>query len=232
MDTLSSKIAEFVQRGKARLDDPEFQANVDRIRRENAAAEAASRVAEKHLRFLQSGVPMSVWDGLERAKDTEALSAARWFVAEAPESCVFLALAGPAGRGKTFAGAWAVAEAGGSYAIAHDLVHLGTFDPIWRDLTAAHVLTLDELGREHANDAYLASLYTLLNSRHAHGRKTVLVTNLNADLFKARYCPQPDDPLRDRIRTGGKWLNLPGESLRTHWTEATEAAADREETEP
>jgi DNA replication protein DnaC len=225
MDPIAAKIAEIVNAGKARLSDPDFQANAERLRLENLAFDAASRAAERQNRLLSSGVPMSVWDFLAAPRSTAALGFAQWFVKEAPESCVFLALAGPAGRGKTFAGAWAVAEAGGNYVIAHDLVHSGTWDLIWRELTAAPLLTLDELGREHANDAYLASLYTLLNSRHAHGRKTVLITNLNSDGFKARYCPQPDDPLRDRIRTGGRWENLPGESLRTHWT-------DREETTP
>ena len=222
MDSLSAKIAEVVAAGKARLSDPEFQANAERIRRENLAADAASKAAERHNRLLSAGVPMSIWDALAKPRDTEALRLARWFIREAPESCVFLALAGPAGRGKTFAGGWSIAEAGGQYALAHDLVTVGSFDGVWRDLAAAPLVTLDELGREHANDAYLASLYTLLNSRHAHGRRTILVTNLNADGFKARYCPGADDPLRDRLRTGGRWENLPGDSFRSHWTEAAE----------
>jgi DNA replication protein DnaC len=221
METLSSistKIAEWARRCAERSETPEFQAHAERLRLENAIADEVSRETQRKLNLQAAGVPGSLWDKVRQPAPGLALDAAREFLVS-PRECVFLALAGPAGRGKTFAAAWAVSERDGRYAVAHDLVTAGSFDPVWRELAETPVLALDEVGAEYRNSAFDASLYTLLNARHAHQRKTILCTNLDADGFKARYCPKPEDPLRDRLRTAARWVNLPGESMRKPWTD-------------
>jgi DNA replication protein DnaC len=217
METISEKIAAWKERCAARAEDPAYKANAERWR--ETKAEAAQRENDRRLALLDAGVPMAIWDAIREPKETDALVAAREFLAS-PPACTYLVLAGPAGRGKTFAAGWAVAERGGRYAIAHDLVTAGTFDAaLWRDLASVGLLALDELGSEYRNAAFEASLYSLLNSRHAHGRKTILCTNLDGEAFVARYCPKAGDPLRDRLRTAQAWAPLPGESMRKHWTD-------------
>lgn len=214
-------IQEWAARCAARAETPEFQANAAKLAEQTAAFNAAQREVDRKLALVQAGIPTALWDLLRAPKETPALVAVReWFAG--PSACVFLSLAGQAGRGKTFAAAWAISERGGQYALAHDLVAAGTFDPIWKDLASAPLVALDELGNEYRNDAYSASLYTLLNTRHAHQRRTILATNLDAPAFAARYCPEATDPLRDRLRTASRWVNLSGESMRKHWTEATD----------
>jgi DNA replication protein DnaC len=176
---------------------------------------------------------MTLWAGIEKPDQTDAFSAARAFV-ESPAT--YLVLSGPAGRGKTFAAAWFVmqprrvgerlVESQGRYVLAHDLVSAGTFDGIWKEIAAAPLLAIDELGSEYRNPAYEASLYALLNVRHAHGRKTILCTNLDGGSFVARYCPKAGDPLRDRLRTAQAWVALPGESMRKHFSETDKDEAD------
>lgn len=217
----SSKIAEWARRMAARAETPEYIANAERLERENAANLATSRETQRKINLHSAGVPGSLWESVREPQETPAIIAAREFLAS-PAACVFLVLVGPAGRGKTFAAAWTVAEREGRYVIAHDLVHAGSFDQVWRELADAPVLALDEVGAEYRNPAFDASFYTLLNSRHAHQRKTVICTNLDGDGFVRRYCPNPTDPLRDRLRTAARWVTLPGDSLRKHWAEVEE----------
>lgn len=213
-----TSIQEWAARCAARAATPEFQTNAAKLSADSAAFEAAQRETDRKLALVQAGIPQSLWETLRMPRNTPALAAVRGWLA-GPPTCVFLALAGQAGRGKTFAAAWAISERGGLYALAHDLVAAGTFDPRWRELAEAPVVALDELGNEYRNEAYSASLYTLLNTRHAHQRRTILATNLDAPAFAARYCPEATDPLRDRLRTAAQWVNLSGESLRKHWSE-------------
>lgn len=223
MESISERIAEWRKRVTARAEDPVYQANAEKLR--ETEAEAVQREHESRLALLATGIPMTLWDAIREPRETPALVAAREFLESAP---AFLALSGPAGRGKTFAAAWAVAQKSGRYVITHDLVTAGSFDPVWPEIALAPILALDELGAEYRNAAFEASLYSLLNARHAHGRKTILCTNLGKPGFIDRYCPKEGDPLRDRLRTSSTWVALPGESLRKPWSDAE----PKEENEP
>jgi len=218
MESFSDRIKAIAERCRERALDPEFQAQAERLRRENAEAEAASLEAERNLRLFEAGVPRRLWLTIRDPKATPAIGEVRTWLA-GPEACVFLVLGGEVGTGKSFAAAYAV-KGGGRLVDAHSLVMAGTWDSIWTDLVTTPVLALDELGAEHLNDAYKASLYSLLNARYSHSRRTLLATNLSGDLFLSRYCSDGDaDRLRDRLRTGGKWVGLPGKSLRQHWAD-------------
>jgi DNA replication protein DnaC len=203
-----------------------FQRNARKLAEESA--QTAAVLADQELRHarLRSGVPVGLWDPvhpkdspLEHGNPTPALDAVKAHL-QAPPACVFLTLAGKRGQGKTFAASWAVYTAGGRFVDAHDLVRLSSFDEgEWRDLERQPVLAIDELGAEYLNDAYKANLYALLNRRYADQRRTVLATNLSSSAFMARYCPDPEDRLLERLTKGGTWLNLTGDSLRVHWAE-------------
>lgn len=226
MDALAEKLHAIVERCRSIAEDPEFKRNAERIARENA--DAADVLAASELRHarLRSGVPVGLWNPvhpekspLENTKPTPALDAVRGHLVS-PAECVFLTLSGKRGQGKTFASAFAVYEKGGRFVDAHDLVRLSSFDQgEWFDLERQPLLAIDELGAEYLNDAYKANLYALLNRRYADQRKTILATNLSAPAFVARYCPDPEDRLLERLTKGGRWVNLDGESMRRPWSE-------------
>ena len=211
-EAISARIKAFAERMAKLCEDPEYQRNAERIRLENAEAEKASREAERKLRLHACGVPRELWGLLDQPKDEAAIQAAREFL---DGRHLFLTLSGPKGRGKTFALCWAIAQRGGRYLWAGDLVQAGIFDNVWKDLADVPVLALDELGAEYLNDAYLSSLYNLLDKRYANGRKTILATNLNGPGFKQRYCAAGMDRLYERLTVSGIFRPLDGPSLRS-----------------
>ena len=216
-------IRELIDRCIARQDDPSFRANAERLALENAAEAKRQIEAERSLRLQSSGVPFPWWEALKKPDDTDALVKVRDWL-ETPPDCVFQVLAGPKGRGKSFAACWAVYERRGIYIpAAQDFVTAGTFGFVWKDAETTPLLAIDELGVEYTNEAYLSSLYTLLNARYLHQRKTLLVTNLDAAQFQRRYGSAPGlDRLMERLAKGGIFEVVPGESIRPHWTEAEE----------
>ncbi|ABS25291.1 ATP-binding protein [Anaeromyxobacter sp. Fw109-5] len=216
---MNPEIGEWAKRVMARAEDPQYQENVRRLAAEDAEIAEAHADFARRRRFVEGSVPQAFWESVQNPDNTEALAAVRHHLAVAPPECVFLSLAGPRGRGKSTALAWAVTEHGGLFVEAHALVRLGMFDRIWRDAPDVPVLALDEIGAEYLNDGYRASLYELLNRRFSNNRKTIIATNLDAAAFKARYCPDANDRLAERIAKGGRWVNLPGESMRRNWRE-------------
>jgi DNA replication protein DnaC len=213
------RLAALYEQIIATTETPEYQKNARRLEAEHASLAESEADRAWRLRLIDGRVPQAFWDAVRDPQVTDALTAVRHHLTAAPRECVFLALAGPRGRGKTTALASAVAEHGGLYVEAHELVRAGTFNEVWAEAARAPVLVIDELGAEFANDAYRASLYELLNTRYSNGRKTIFATNLDAPAFKARYCPDANDRLAERIAKGGRWVNLPGESMRRGWQE-------------
>lgn len=225
------RISAMLERLHALCDDPEYQAQQDRIRREFAASDEREAEARRSVALQHAGIPASFWGLLAAPKETEALAAVREFVRSPPE-CVFLTLAGAKGRGKTTAACWGVwnlvAEDAqgnehprpGRYVWASDLVAAGAFDPLWGDLETEPILAIDELGAEYLNDAYLSSLYALLDKRFASRRKTILVTNLDGPSLRQRYGAGGLERLLERLRTGGRFVGIDGESMRRNWAEA------------
>jgi DNA replication protein DnaC len=241
MSEFSAHVQEILGRIRDVTESPEYLERQTGLIRETVEEERLRLERERNARRLTVGIPVTAWADIDDPKPTDALTAAREFAAS-PPGCVFLVLSGKAGVGKTRAACWLLdtvtAEPVGTgpvpryrtgqYVLAHELVMAGTFGEgasIWRDLDAADVIAIDEVGGEYRNASFEATLYTLLNKRHANGQKTVLCTNLDARTFADRYCPTPTDPLRDRLKTGGRWVNLSGASLRPHWQDAAE---DRE----
>jgi len=218
MENVSDRIAAVVARCQARAEDPDFQRRAAELLDADERARALMAEINRNHARLRSCVPVGLWRALDAPRVTQATEAVKAHLA-APDACVFLTLSGARGQGKTFAACLAVYTSG-RFVDAHDLVRLSAFDPDWGDLEREPVLAIDELGAEFINDSYRANLYALLNRRYADQRKTILVTNLDADGFRARYCPDAEDRLLERLVTGGRWVALSGRSMRTHWSEA------------
>jgi DNA replication protein DnaC len=214
----SDSMMDVLKRMRDRAEDPEFQKRVAALDLETENQRVIRADTERALWLATSGVPRAARELLEHPDPTDAIEAASRFLAN--PSCLFLTLAGPRGRGKTSAASWACYQKRGRFVDAHELVRAGTFERhLWDDLARTPMLVIDELGSEYANDSFRADLFGVLNKRQGDLRQTIIVTNLDAAGFRARYLSGPMDRLEDRLRAYGEWVALPGESLRTHWTE-------------
>lgn len=221
-DIQDPEIRERARRVIATQEDPAFQENARRLAAEIRDAEEVSAGFSKRHRLIRCGIPEEHWRFLEAPKPGPAIDAVRKFL-DGPEELRFLVLAGPAGRGKSFALSWAVYEQGGEFMNAHELANASSFDGAFYDrLESARVFALDELGTEKSHDAYESRLFGVLNNRYQRLRKTVIATNLTPDAFRAHYLGGGLERLVDRLRTAAEWVNLPGESMRTHWADGRE----------
>lgn len=206
-----------MERARQREQDPVFRERLADVAAEVEAAEAREREVLRRHGLQRSRVPEATWRYLEAPDQTDAIQAAAAFLADPSEAQRFLTLAGPKGRGKTVALAWAVAKNGGRFYEAQELVQLSSFDRLlWEDMAAAQILALDELGAEQGNAAFDANLYSVLNSRFRRCRKTLIGTNCTWPQFEQRYLHRDGglERLAERLVKGGRWINLPGASLR------------------
>jgi DNA replication protein DnaC len=219
MTEISDALRAAFDRIKAITETPEYQANLARLANEEAEYERKQAEHRHAFRLKVTGVPPEVAE--QAVKVTVTTTVVADFLA-GPAALRFLMLGGKKGTGKTFAIAHAIWTNGGRYVDAQQLVAAGTFDgSTWTDLASTSLLALDELGAEHPNPAFEANLYALLDRRYRTGKRTLIATNLNATDFKARYCENGLDRLIDRLKTGGQWVSLDGESLRQNWAEAS-----------
>ena len=62
------------------------------------------------------------------------------------------------------------------------------------------LLILDDLGSEMTTAMTQATLYTLINTRLAAGRRTVISSNLSPDDIRRRYTPQIASRLEGEFR--------------------------------
>jgi DNA replication protein DnaC len=213
MPDFTKEMREALERMRARAESPEFQAQVARLESGEASPEEKRRQAWK-----RQGIPAELWDAFDRyGGEAEACKLVDSFL-ESDER--FILLAGEAGLAKTYAACRALAMHGGRYIRAYDVAQAwGDEDEGWLcDLRLASLVVMDEIGREPLDEKGWAygKIYDLLDRRQANLRKTILVTNLGLDAFKARYCPDGRrDPLYDRIANRGVVPTpLTGSSLR------------------
>lgn len=217
MTPISRSLADAFASIKAITETPEYQANSAKIAAENIEYERQQAQHRRTARLRVTGVPPETAIGEYRT--TIAITAALDFI-DGPPALRFLMLGGKKGTGKTFALGVTVWNRGGKYVDAQALVAAGSFDgEFWHELERAPILALDELGAEYPNPAFEANLYALLDRRYRMGKRTLIATNLNTVEFKNRYCEHGLDRLLERLRTGGRWVALDGESLRQHWTD-------------
>ena len=131
-----------------------------------------------------------------------------------------LILVGSVGSGKSCAAAWALAECGGYFVAAPDLVAAqeSRQQGEWRMLVTTPLLQVDDLGDEKWPADFSAALKLLLSKRAAHGGRTILTTNLpvrskdpDVETLRGRY---PDEKLWSRIAQSFAVCSLNAPDLR------------------
>ena len=162
----------------------------------------------------------------EPAIETDALTLVRAFLARKPVRTDVLdftglerwiVLAGQPGCGKSLAGVYAIARAGGLMVKAREFerIHAPVDEAI-----AAPLLFIDDLGDEHVGEARysVAQITRVLGERFARCLPTICTTNLDRrrstpeapEQFAERYGSRIDD----RLRGAGVFVALTGASLR------------------
>jgi DNA replication protein DnaC len=111
-------------------------------------------------------------------------------------------LSGSIGCGKSFAAATLLSKRRGLWVHAPDLSRIPDDDEPQpeRDMIAAGLLVLDDVGIEHSPSGYAASRVSdVVEAREANLRPTVITTNLDGEGFRKRYGPR----LASRINGDG-----------------------------
>jgi DNA replication protein DnaC len=125
---------------------------------------------------------------------------------------VILVLAGSVGVGKTVASAYALAQVGGEYIPAVELVDRMFAAPYQRDhrRPGGALVVVDDVGTERHKD-FDSALFELVDIRmHRGGALTILTTNLSQAQFQSRY----DARIVDRLREAATFLEFHQPSLR------------------
>ena len=154
----------------------------------------------------------------------QVFTAAKYFAENFPEGSQNLLFQGGTGLGKTFLSACvarAVADRGysvcydtaaavvGSFA-AQKFAHDEEADARVRRMLSCDLLILDDLGTEMPTPMAASALYTLINTRLAEGKKTIISTNLSFDEMERRYSAQ----ICSRIRGAYERLPFVGRDIR------------------
>lgn len=176
------------------------------------------------------GVPAPVLERIRNPDDTPSMKAARrYFEPGAPK---WLVLVGKASTGKTLAASWLLGqylarhtawEAPTAYGQrpelalftpAFEFTGASDYDPKTRawlsDIQRCGLLVLDDLGSERLGDVELGMVQRLLMSRHAHGLRTVITTNLAWGHLPqdgepgSGFCERYGERIVERIREVGR----------------------------
>lgn len=168
----------------------------------------------------------------DKLQNTPALDAAqKW----RRTTATLLVLAGPVGTGKSLAAAWTLHDwwieelraarddcrryyEGQCWIAAPHLARMRKWDEAVAKLERAPMLVLDDLGHESSTDAAAELVQSVVTTRFAEERPTVITTNLDQKTFRPRY----GERIVDRVRECGLdengharwWVRCSGESLR------------------
>lgn len=192
----------------------EFDALERREREVATSHRMASRAMEvlEHSgageRSLQAATNPEAWPSL--------VATQKWFT-EQPTPWM-LVLRGNPGLGKTVAACWALRRAalqgeGVASRSVRAVASLSGFDAGSAELKMLQrtgLLVLNDLGREHLNEWGQATLFDLIDARYEANARTICTSNKSWDEMKTRL----GEALVDRIRHGGRVIDLTGTSLR------------------
>ena len=192
---------------------PEQEEEYRRLYAEHQVDERARR---RQMRI--SSLPLRLQAEIENARETEAVKAARDFMASRE---TFAIIAGGVGTGKSVAAALALVDfdcpPGGSlYTKATEYVSHGMFGEentaFWAAVRDVSFLVIDDLGTETRDGKGFASsqLEALLDHRYDALAKTLMTTNLADAVFKQTYCQGSGARLLDRLRESGGFYRIPG----------------------
>lgn len=202
-----------------------------------AAMEARAQTEAQRDRLSASGIGRVLRATDKHAvieqtlSETEALRKVRNWLALATRTpspgrnvCV---LCGDPGLGKTVAAAWALARCGGLYVKVDE--YLRDYDRWQRDRSfdertstllvrykRAHLVVVDELGRERNAELARDAIYDLIDSRQTRRRElTLIITNLSVDDMNARLERGVyDERTSDRLARDGWVTGVSGKSMR------------------
>lgn len=185
------------------------------------AARRAAWVTRLPTRYASASL-----DGLLPQQDPGG-KVSRWLAATHVRSLLLL---GPARGGKTHA-AYAIGNAAHEAGMwveawtAHELCRASMpkadSNPYERATDAA-LLIVDDLGREHVGEWWLAALHQLLDERCKHNRRTVVTGNVRIEADTAedklgeaytQLAARYGDPIVERIVDGGGTLLIEGTPL-------------------
>jgi hypothetical protein len=187
------------------------------------------------LPLTRNHVPARYADPIEQdyiLTTTDALRAALDWLEDGAR---LLVLAGGVGVGKSFAAAKAVHDwrlknallnpwgklvacEGRLWIASQHLARLQSWAADVIALEDPGILVLDDLGEEEATPKALAMISTLLSTRFADGKRTIITTNLDQRDFRPRYGERVVDRVRecglDADETSRWWVKCTGSSLR------------------
>lgn len=203
--------------------DPRYQAQVAAFDAQLREQDNASAAKNREAKWTSRRIPARLWPMLHASAlgseggptSSPALCAVGSFLSPRDEAQI-LVLAGGVGTGKTMAAAWGCAFHGGLMCKAMEIVKAGLFDSLEVAPQQFHLMAIDDLGMEpvDAKGYGYAAIFDLLDERYDSGQKTILTTNLTMDDFRARYGSGAGARMWDRIREVGRWVDVPGESMR------------------
>lgn len=184
MGTVVRLALERARRAQEGLEQPDgaYEAGQAELLRAERLGRAKPRLRAEDLDDLRHG----------RLKDSRHLTVVRAWVERSSKP--ILCIAGAQGTGKSFAAGWALAELGGAYLQANDLVRLARGS--WRDRELledklrARLLVLDDLGTEDELDSMHGPLLDLVDRRQGRPWLTLITVNLLAPALRERY-PEP-----------------------------------------
>lgn len=199
------------------------------------AAEMARR-EERRERLRSAGVPTpragtdqgSAWDRVVKATcpadaarpghagSAKAMAAVEWWQAPAGRSRSTMILVGDRGVGKTVAGWFALANAGGVYVSAGDIAPTPRWDELRGRAIRAGLLVINDLHERMIPWAW-AAIADVLIERHDVGKRTLVTTNLDrARLVSAEHLTaRTESRIGDRKTGQGLVVTIEGADIRS-----------------
>lgn len=151
--------------------------------------------------------------------DTKAVQAVESYLLEVCEFGRLLILAGPPGRGKSFAGDYARCATAlwnsyyqprGIFITAQDLYRLSINDEYQfeRMTETSDLFIMDEVGAEHKSKSefFKSLMDRIFNERWANRKPTIITTNYNETDFDTEY----GDRVASRRKGWGWWIEIDG----------------------
>lgn len=152
---------------------------------------------------------------LDCLKPTDALSRVKDWVTKSEDGAL-LALVGGTGVGKTVAAAWALLQVGGEAVRSDELSFLsGSNYSADRDrfreiVTTRGLLVVDDVGTERDEAKARHGLFDLVDIRQGKGMRTLLTSNVTAEVLRSRLCERT----LSRLRAVGGQYSCKGTDMR------------------
>jgi DNA replication protein DnaC len=202
---------------KRRAQDPDaYDASLAQYEHDKRQDELEERRFRRSARLERSGVLTELSDDVrvhilaDQLGVHEAVEATRKWMSDRARK-PWLVLSGKTGTGKTVAAADALAEEGGVFVSAEEVVvafasMFGVESEKRERMLRSRLLVLDDVGTEKDKDRMLDALVALLSRRaSATLTPTILTLNLNAKSFRERY---ENERLLSRFSQSVHWVAL------------------------